>query len=153
MSERDPRLDPRPGDVIAAKGASRGARRVVYATLTGKVVYDVEHSRIAQRVCTASTWRKWARGGRVCAVAGGESEPSTVAPNIPRAVYFQINGLANAWGRTLKKGVSTPWNETFLALLELGLEAALEPGPGLRALHAALDRHVPHEDDRRRPTT
>lgn len=150
MPERNPRLDPRPGDVVAGRGKNLGARRVNYVTLTGRVYYDVEGSLSSQKYCDRETWQKWTRGGRVLHT-GGAADAFDIKPHpIPRPIHEQINGLANGWTHTLKKGVSTPWDETFAVIIELGLERALEID-GRRILHEELHKHVAHEDcdDRR----
>jgi hypothetical protein len=66
-SDRDPRTDPRPGDVlekIFANGRKR--RRRVFICRREKVEYSVP-SRIAHSLCWLTHWRQWAKGTTVIA--------------------------------------------------------------------------------------
>lgn len=66
-SERDPRVDPRPGDVLCKQEKRLMFSRWVKCVLGCEILY----SDIAGQACAASSrgWRKWASNAEVIHVA------------------------------------------------------------------------------------
>lgn len=65
---RDPRKDPRPGDVVSQGrifNGKRSAERTVTANFGGSVSYRTYRWG---RTCSLDTWREWARGADVVTV-------------------------------------------------------------------------------------
>lgn len=67
---RDPRTDPRPGDIVLASMPSRTVQRAVIQRDGGNVWYK-SSSQSGNRVCWILTWREWcARNNvKVCETA------------------------------------------------------------------------------------
>ena len=60
--ERDPRMDPSPGDVIVRETCNSITRRVVYNVRGTTIIY--RRGEYQGNVCLA-TWRSWARNAEV----------------------------------------------------------------------------------------
>lgn len=132
---RDPRVDPCPGDRV-------GQRRVVYVTIHKTIIYDYEGTTTRERHCELESWRRWAKDHSVVEKRRKpEEDVVDHTVHLSQSAFFQVNGLANKWIGTLEKGVSTPWDETFDAIFELGLERAITI-TGRRELFEALDVRV-----------
>jgi hypothetical protein len=121
--ERNPRIDPLPGDWVVVGDVMR---QVVYVSVAGKVVYDAyeadtERCTKGQVVCEMSTWRRWAKSGEVRrrAVAVRNNDEKIALSHWESG---QVTGLAN---RLKHARVGTPTDETIKALFELGLDFAL----------------------------
>ena len=63
MSERDPRVDPRPGDVVCHSDRRRRAVSHVEYDLVSGEHFDARGFSLFD--CWITTWRDWARGGEV----------------------------------------------------------------------------------------
>ena len=67
MAERDPRVDPQPGDVLELLGIGR--REVKESTHPKtKVIFHLcceGNDFVTLEECTKDSWRKWARGATV----------------------------------------------------------------------------------------
>lgn len=135
---RDPRVDPRQGDiVISAKGRQRA---VVYVTLHDLVVYDDQWGN--QKDCKLATWKRWAKGGKI---ERRRTVPEAIYAEKVRTTYAirgQITLLANeimseenqSTSATLRPTITcTPDHETRTALMELGLALYLANPYRLRA--------------------
>ena len=124
---RDPRTDPRPGDVIARAGRPR---TVVYRSQWGTVIYDTRKQ--SQLRCTLATWKKWARGAEVTrAFEGYEPINKAMLTLMTRGAEGQVNALANEFmsdghrrpypGRPF----STPFDDMARAIFDYGLHAVV----------------------------
>ena len=71
MSERDPRQDPRPGDVVRKGEIDRHVVEVRIGLLDS--VYVIYHSNYYRpfHESPLSRWRNWCRGAEVVAAAAG----------------------------------------------------------------------------------
>jgi len=147
-TERDPGSEPRAGDEISCvKGrrAQKSTRQVVYVTVNGTVIYDLVGTPRGQLECSLEAWRRWARHGTVVRYAPVEASQHWTEPvSLDHWLYGQINGLAN---RCKPERCSTPFAETLLALLELGVQRAVLTLDGERELREILARRLP-----KRPT-
>lgn len=134
---RDPRVNPSVGDQVRV---GEVARLVVYMSVSDKVVYDIVDSPKGQLVCGLSTWRRWAKTGEVVRqIDRMEKHPETVALDYWKR--GQINGLAN---RCKPEKCGTPFDETLLALLEMGIDRALTLD-GENELRKILTRRLPSQ--------
>lgn len=70
MKLRDPKLDPRPGDIVAVRGEIRD---VVAITTGGAIVYTVCGQ---ERMCCLRSWTGWAKGQMAPLPAGAETVPA-----------------------------------------------------------------------------
>ncbi len=124
MTERDPRIDPKPGDLL--ESARGQARQVVYVTMCDQVVYDPP--RGPQRLCDLKTWRRWAKGATVQVRAPKPISAEIVYahPTPPRAIE-QVRLIANRVMSSSPPGTftTTPDEEVATALLELAIGMAL----------------------------
>lgn len=92
MSERDPRKDPRPGDLLSYKGRTRN---VYYVGLDGTVFYD---TKTTSKECTKSTWARWAKKDGVKVVHKASDDPHEVVGvkiKISRRLMSVVTGMAN----------------------------------------------------------
>lgn len=56
---RDPRVDPRPGDVLCAEGGQHRTVEAVEVHFGGSVFYRTKNG--AKKRATLGLWRKWAK--------------------------------------------------------------------------------------------
>ncbi len=131
---RDPRSRPMAGDEVRVGTVSR---QVVYISVTNKVVYDVVGAKHGQLVCELETWRRWARGGEIVR-RGRKAFDREEKLKVDYWLSGQINGLAN---RCKPAKSCTPYDETIMALLEMGLDYALTL-EGENKLRKVLTRRV-----------
>jgi hypothetical protein len=66
--ERDPRVDPKPGDVLLIGPQWQSERYEVISSMCGVVCYILGDSRQA---CLLREWREWAKGAQVIRKAEG----------------------------------------------------------------------------------
>lgn len=59
VADRNPKHDPKPGDILV----NDGKRRCVVQLINKRIHY--REGRRAVEDCTVSTWRKWAKGSTV----------------------------------------------------------------------------------------
>ena len=65
-TERDPRKDPRPGDIVSQGrifNGKRASKRVVVLRAPDNLTY--ESSSGLNRTCKLDTWKEWARGAEI----------------------------------------------------------------------------------------
>ena len=77
MSARDPRVDPRPGDVVRKKHRFRTvvSRGDAFSNGDGlKVIYETPggRSEVLRETTLLLYWQSWCRGAEVVSVAGTE---------------------------------------------------------------------------------
>jgi hypothetical protein len=102
----------------------------------GLVVYETG-LRSSQKTCSLQQWKRWSRK-TIVAERGKDTLGLAQSIPIPDPFVMQINGLANRFCNAGGHSISTPYDETFLALLELGLVHVLA-AYGKQQLHTILE--------------
>lgn len=141
MSERDPKVDPMPFDVLTKGGRKR---TVAYVTIghgarfgsrsEGKrVVYDDHKDR--EKTCDLTSWRRWAKACTVTRHGADEEAFYDRTIQLPAAVQRMLTGVTN---RLISKKfdgkhpirdrlnhTGNPYSCVSRALFELGLQSCL----------------------------
>lgn len=141
MSERDPRVDPMPFDVLTKGGRKR---TVAYVTIGHgrhaghrndgrRVVYD-DHKDL-EKICDLTSWRRWAKG---CAVTRRGEDAENFFPmdfKVPRSVTRMLLGVTNRMIhrefegqhpiRDRLKHNGNPYDAVARVIFELGLQSCL----------------------------
>jgi len=64
--ERDPRINPRPGDIVRSCYESIGERHVLHVSDCGVKYYGVlQNGKRREGYCLPTIWKKWCRAHRV----------------------------------------------------------------------------------------
>lgn len=61
-TKRDPRIDPKPGDVLAKNGKKRTVLFLVPCGSWADIYYQSQGRKVR---CYSGTWRDWAKGAEV----------------------------------------------------------------------------------------
>lgn len=62
MSQRDPRIDPRAGDVVRASRFKNNRERHVVARHAGDIAYSaVTATKSVRKTCWITTWQDWCK--------------------------------------------------------------------------------------------
>lgn len=64
MSDRNPKIDPQPGDVVLGKNGSINMSRTVMYRNGSNVIYTRGLNK-KEHLCWITTWHKWASKGTV----------------------------------------------------------------------------------------
>jgi hypothetical protein len=69
---RDPRIDPKPGDIVRSDYPSIGERHVIHANECGVSYWRIRpNGRRYDGYCLPGIWQKWCRGHRAAIIQTG----------------------------------------------------------------------------------
>lgn len=104
MTERDPRTDPRPGDVLTKDGKKGQLRRTVDRVVpVGKDAFEVYYNG-KSRSTWSETWKNWARNASVANPSSGR--PGWAKQPNPAMELVAVASCIEGWASNLSMGVS-----------------------------------------------
>lgn len=161
---RDPRTDPRPGDVVwKVRRGKRVERTVVYRSAWGTVIYDVwrgvgrDGKTSAQLRCTLKVWKRWSKDAGVGRTFDGfEPIHKCMLTLMPRSAEDQVRGLANQF---LDEGhrnpypgrpFSTPFDDMAQMIFDFGLHMVVSEWSAKHDLFETLRARLRERDGKTR---